>query len=274
MRVVNIVIGVGWVIFWVGWFAAVRRGQAGTAGTGQLGALRGRPAGADPGRRAPGPAAGAEGAWRRIRQRPGPVGCRPRHLGPSAGLDADVHEGRPEWPIRPAPDDRHPGYTGTAGDDRLATTQMLDRRGTFTCLRGGATPGAGACWRDGPRPRCWSRGRALAPARCLNRIPVRVRRSAAGRAVQRSGRRPGSAVSAGPSGASRVGVSGMEEEFRLGKDSFGLDESQVRLYTAIARTPCWSWPPWPSAPSARGGYTARRLPPRRSLSSRHFRAGL
>ena len=61
-----------------------------------------------------------------------------------------------------------------------------------------------------------------------------MRRSAAGRAGQRSGRRPASAVSAGPSGASRVGVSGMEEEFRLGKDSFGLDESQVRLYTAIA----------------------------------------
>ena len=77
-------------------------------------------------------------------------------------------------------------------------------------------------------------GPAPAPARCLNRIPVRVRRSAAGRAGQRSGRRPASAVSAGPSGASRVGVAGMEEEFRLGKDSFGLDESQVRLYTAIA----------------------------------------
>ena len=27
----------------------------------------------------------------------------------------------------------------------------------------------------------------------------------------------------------------VEEEFRLGKDCFGLDESQVRLYTAIAR---------------------------------------
>jgi hypothetical protein len=27
----------------------------------------------------------------------------------------------------------------------------------------------------------------------------------------------------------------VEEEFRLGKDRFGLDESQVRLYTAIAR---------------------------------------
>ena len=27
----------------------------------------------------------------------------------------------------------------------------------------------------------------------------------------------------------------MEEQFRLGKDCFGLDESQVRLYTAIAR---------------------------------------
>jgi hypothetical protein len=41
-------------------------------------------------------------------------------------------------------------------------------------------------------------GPALAPARCLNRIPVRVRRSAAGRAGQRSGRRPACAVSAGP----------------------------------------------------------------------------
>jgi len=49
-------------------------------------------------------------------------------------------------------------------------------------------------------------GPAPAPARCLNRIPVRVRRSAAGRAGQRSGRRPASAVSAGPSGASRVSV--------------------------------------------------------------------
>jgi hypothetical protein len=32
MRVVDIVIGVGWVIFWVGWFAAsagVKRGQRG-----------------------------------------------------------------------------------------------------------------------------------------------------------------------------------------------------------------------------------------------------
>ena len=27
----------------------------------------------------------------------------------------------------------------------------------------------------------------------------------------------------------------MEEQFRLGKDCFGLDQSQVRLYTAIAR---------------------------------------
>ena len=27
----------------------------------------------------------------------------------------------------------------------------------------------------------------------------------------------------------------VEEQFRTGKDSFGLDESQVRLYTAIAR---------------------------------------
>ena len=27
----------------------------------------------------------------------------------------------------------------------------------------------------------------------------------------------------------------VEEDFRLGKDCFGLDESQVRLYTAIAR---------------------------------------
>ena len=49
-------------------------------------------------------------------------------------------------------------------------------------------------------------GPAPAPARCLNRIPVRVRRSAAGLAGQRSGRRPASAVSAGPSGASRVSV--------------------------------------------------------------------
>jgi SRSO17 transposase len=49
----------------------------------------------------------------------------------------------------------------------------------------------------------------------------------------------------------------VEESFEFGKACFGLDQSQVRLYTAIARhttprspgTPCWSWPPWPSAPS-------------------------
>ena len=34
-----------------------------------------------------------------------------------------------------------------------------------------------------------------------------------------------------------AGLRWPEEEFRLGKDCFGLDESQVRLYTAIARTP-------------------------------------
>jgi len=40
-----------------------------------------------------------------------------------------------------------------------------------------------------------------------------------------------------------------EESFEFSKSCFGLDQSQVRLYTAIAGTPCWSWPPWRSAPS-------------------------
>jgi hypothetical protein len=40
-----------------------------------------------------------------------------------------------------------------------------------------------------------------------------------------------------------------EQSFEFSKDCFGLDQSQVRLYTAIAGTPCWSWLPWPSAPS-------------------------
>jgi len=42
-----------------------------------------------------------------------------------------------------------------------------------------------------------------------------------------------------------------EENFQFSKGCFGLGQSQVRLYTAIAGTPCWSWLPWPSAPSPR-----------------------
>jgi len=40
-----------------------------------------------------------------------------------------------------------------------------------------------------------------------------------------------------------------EEDFEFGKDCFGLDQSQVRLYAAIAWHTCWSWRPRPSAPS-------------------------
>ena len=41
----------------------------------------------------------------------------------------------------------------------------------------------------------------------------------------------------------------VEEGFKFGKDYFGLDQCQARLYTAILRTSYWSWPPSPSAPS-------------------------
>jgi len=160
MRVVDIVIGVGWVIFWVGWFAA-SAGASGDSGDGATGRASRASGGAHPGRRAPGPAAGAGGAWRRIRQRPGPVGRRPRHLGPGPGTgrlgadiprpelgNADVHEGRPRaGHIRPVPDDRHPIYTGILlamiglGDRRQRL--VADRRGTdrvlhLQRLRGGA----------------------------------------------------------------------------------------------------------------------------------------
>ena len=175
MRVVDIVIGVGWVIFWVGWFAAsagAKRGQRGR----QPGALRGRPGGAHPGRRAPGPAAGAERAWRRIRHKPGPVGRRPRHLGPRPGTgrlgadlprpelgNADVREGRPRaGHIRPVPDDPAPDlHRHPAGDDRLGDRRqrlVADRRGTdrrvlhLQRLRGGAQY-------DQALPQCLSGGR-------------------------------------------------------------------------------------------------------------------
>jgi hypothetical protein len=42
----------------------------------------------------------------------------------------------------------------------------------------------------------------------------------------------------------------VEETFEFGKDCFGLDQSQVRLYIPRSpATPSWSWAPWPSAPS-------------------------
>ena len=41
----------------------------------------------------------------------------------------------------------------------------------------------------------------------------------------------------------------VEEDFEFGKDCFGLDQCQARLYTAIPATSCWSWPPWRSAQS-------------------------
>jgi hypothetical protein len=64
----------------------------------------------------------------------------------------------------------------------------------------------------------------------------------------------------------------VEEDFEFGKDCFGLDQSQVRRYTAIARTPCWSWPPWPSAPSPPpccAAAPAPSHPPRYSQTSPH-----
>ena len=41
----------------------------------------------------------------------------------------------------------------------------------------------------------------------------------------------------------------VEEDFEFGKDCFGLDQSQVRLYTAIARHAVLVMAAWPSAPS-------------------------
>ena len=59
--------------------------------------------------------------------------------------------------------------------------------------------------------------------------------------------RPGSHLAAaGPRRRAALAGGG---RFPVGKDCFGLDESQVRLYTAIARHTGWSWSPWPSAPS-------------------------
>jgi len=60
----------------------------------------------------------------------------------------------------------------------------------------------------------------------------------------------------------------VEGDFRSGKGCFGLGQSQVRLYHAIAGTPCWSWPPWPSAPSPPPCCAAGPAPSRQHRSGR------
>jgi hypothetical protein len=62
----------------------------------------------------------------------------------------------------------------------------------------------------------------------------------------------------------------IEEDFEFGKDHFGLDHSQVRLYTASSGISCWSWPPSPSVPSPQPKrqpeHRRRSCPPPRTSS--------
>src|SRR5580698_6694518 len=161
VRVVDIVIGVGWVIFWVGWFAAsagTKRGQRGRGNWARfagvrvalilvvvllvrLRVLRGHGVGyvRDPVLWGVGLAIWVVGlglaVWARI------------YL-PELG-NADVHEGRPRaGHIRPVPDDPAPDlHRHPAGDNRLGDRcqrVVADRRGTdrrvlhLQRLRGGA----------------------------------------------------------------------------------------------------------------------------------------
>lgn len=66
----------------------------------------------------------------------------------------------------------------------------------------------------------------------------------------------------------------VEECFELSKDCFGLDQSQVRLYTAIARTPSWSWPRWRPAPSPPPYCATAPIPRRRRQYGRTSRRPL
>jgi hypothetical protein len=50
----------------------------------------------------------------------------------------------------------------------------------------------------------------------------------------------------------------VDEEFRLGKDCFGLDQARSGSTPRSPATPSWSWLPWPSASSP-----CRAAPPHR-----------